>query len=923
MLEVTLWHQHTQPARAAWYWAWAVAMARTGAAEPAEVVIDSLDLGAGLALAHPQDSPVSQLLAHFDIAPGAVLGAGGTRRYDAEALLAAARRVPAEELPHGDREVTDVAGAALDLAQRRERRSGGADGLVSLPMLLAALLERDNQFSAGLRVELTSRGVQPQPVLQSCRQHLASRLPYQDYLRQHHPYQRREIQVPGLHPDQPCARQSSGRPGDLVGIDAEVDAFAYLIASRSLTPPLAIGLFGDWGSGKSFFLRSLQRRIDQLVSTDVQDPPFHRAVAQVEFNAWQYVEGNLWASLLEHLFRNLRRAGDSTDGEDTDDLLASRRREYLTRITERTAEHRAATQRRDELAEQRQNAQEQVQAKADERDRSLAQLHSARRRNPFTGWTPSAALDTALTEVRQRTGLGELATQAGELRETLASTAESLRRAGPLAAALRAGGWRYTAAVIVVIALGPLTSLALSQLDVSAVSNAVGSASALLAGLVAAATMGGRLVTGALDAISTAQARLDAELEARRQEFDEQLQQAEVALAGTERELESAVAQENQLATAVTDLEAELARVTPSSVLAEFLGHRIGSDDYRRHLGMPALVRQDLERLSRLIQQRHQSGAVPDEHAIDRVVLYIDDLDRCPTDVVVKVLEAVHLLLAFPLFVVVVAVDARWLESSLREHYSQLRAEAAVPADYLEKIFQVPFWVRPLGPQIRRQLVRGLASPDQGATTADAGLVAEPHSGAGVDLSEVDLPEFARLVATLGDTTRIEPAWLQAARLTVDGPELDRLEEVSPLVGQTPRAIKRFVNVYLLLKSAGRGRGWTIPEQGQVALLLAIATGLPDVADRAFAQLSRPDQRHTLRTALPGKIDHRLTDWLEQHPWYQDLPLSGLQHWIELIARFRFQPATTLTSARPFAVVANVPGRVPPAMPQSASPNPS
>jgi len=65
-----------------------------------------------------------------------------------------------------------------------------------------------------------------------------------------------------------------------------------------------------------------------------------------------------------------------------------------------------------------------------------------------------------------------------------------------------------------------------------------------------------------------------------------------------------------------------------------------------------------------------------------------------PYAVVIKVLEAVHLLLAFPLFVVVVAVDATWLTSSLEEHFRQF--EHADAADYLEKIFQVPFQVQPL-----------------------------------------------------------------------------------------------------------------------------------------------------------------------------------------------------------------------------------
>jgi hypothetical protein len=45
--------------------------------------------------------------------------------------------------------------------------------------------------------------------------------------------------------------------------------------------------------------------------------------------------------------------------------------------------------------------------------------------------------------------------------------------------------------------------------------------------------------------------------------------------------------------------------------------------------------------------------------ALNRIVLFIDDLDRCDPDRVVKVLEAVYLLLAVKLFVVVVGVDAR------------------------------------------------------------------------------------------------------------------------------------------------------------------------------------------------------------------------------------------------------------------------
>jgi hypothetical protein len=74
------------------------------------------------------------------------------------------------------------------------------------------------------------------------------------------------------------------------------------------------------------------------------------------------------------------------------------------------------------------------------------------------------------------------------------------------------------------------------------------------------------------------------------------------------------------------------------------------------------LVREDLEQLAEWLDPRSPTSL---EAKIDRIVLYVDDLDRCAPRRVVEVLQAVHLLLAFPIFVVVVAVDHHWLLTSL------------------------------------------------------------------------------------------------------------------------------------------------------------------------------------------------------------------------------------------------------------------
>ena len=127
---------------------------------------------------------------------------------------------------------------------------------------------------------------------------------------------------------------------------------------------------------------------------------------------------------------------------------------------------------------------------------------------------------------------------------------------------------------------------------------------------------------------------------------------------------------------------------------------------------------------------------------MQRIILYIDDLDRCRPSRVVEVLEAVHMLLAFPLFTVVVGVDPRWLRRSLAVHYADTLAEDArpgtqmgrgsavplsTPQDYLEKIFQIPFALRPVEETGYRHLVADLLKPIADSPSPDAQNAATPN----------------------------------------------------------------------------------------------------------------------------------------------------------------------------------------------------
>ncbi|MEX2301401.1 MAG: P-loop NTPase fold protein [Bryobacterales bacterium] len=121
------------------------------------------------------------------------------------------------------------------------------------------------------------------------------------------------------------------RGDDRLGIMPDVRSFAMLAAAKNVVPPLSIGLFGDWCSGKSFFMQKLRDEIHRIAGdakkkNDAdEDTPFHGSIVQIEFNAWHYVEAKLWASLVTHIFDSLNqhftRGGEVEDRERWAELL--------------------------------------------------------------------------------------------------------------------------------------------------------------------------------------------------------------------------------------------------------------------------------------------------------------------------------------------------------------------------------------------------------------------------------------------------------------------------------------------------------------------------------------------------------------------------------------------------------------------------
>jgi hypothetical protein len=83
-----------------------------------------------------------------------------------------------------------------------------------------------------------------------------------------------------------------------------------------------------------------------------------------------------------------------------------------------------------------------------------------------------------------------------------------------------------------------------------------------------------------------------------------------------------------------------------------------------------------------------------------RMVIFIDDLDRCMPEIGLQILEALKLYLNIEKLIFVVGVDKKVVDRLVKEHYKKLGLEEAKSENYLAKMFQVEVQAEPSEQQI-------------------------------------------------------------------------------------------------------------------------------------------------------------------------------------------------------------------------------
>ena len=709
---------------------------------------------------------------------------------------------------------------------------------------------------------------------------------------------------------------------DYLDIHKDVTAFARVMAYRNFSPPLAIALFGKWGTGKSFFMQKLKDRIDELTQLEDQND-YCTGVAQIHFNAWSYLDANLWASLVSRIFEGLQEyiTGDDLAKEHKDAILAQLTSQLVITYEEVAAFEIKKKTTEDKIA----NLEKAQGVLQDELDKKIVGI----KKN-----TLSAALGAADKEYQAKEKLQEA------LREntTLEKDKEALKNIIPekywddpqkfygqlrswitfLEAFFKKKNLGWTLAVIsfllVCIFLLPhfLTGMTafLKSHDFSIPQlQTLVSLSVLLTPTIIRIKQLIARYKPFIAAVWDIKEKHQQAITKANDDFIQQEKSIQLEIRDGEQQLLSLNQQLQQAQSELQRIDYKIKNALATEALYSFIEKRCKSEDYQKMLGIVSIIRKDFQTMSNLFAghraEQPDSFDKKFRRPLSRIILYIDDLDRCPEDRVVEVLEAVNLLMAFPLFVVVVGVDPRWVRNALVKRY-QLQFssddhtyEKMEASDYLEKIFQIPFHLKPASPNAVKRMIRNLTAGTRTISQDQAEPTSEPDgSSAFTDhsTSEVAQPSEAAIS---------QPSLKNTIELSDE--EIQFLEELSVVVGSNPRAVKRFVNTYQIVRCH---EAFTYMEEERerefvvCLFLLALPTGkFRDLNDSFVAFFELPgNESKTLqhyfasanktKDAKINELKHQLNVLLTDKPLYAQLQkqtLNVFKYHYDFIRRFTFE----------------------------------
>ena len=294
-------------------------------------------------------------------------------------------------------------------------------------------------------------------------------------------------------------------------------------------------------------------------------------------------------------------------------------------------------------------------------------------------------------------------------------------------------------------------------------------------------------------------------------------------------------------------------------------------------------------------QFRQQFRELIQTASISKLVVLVDDLDRCLPQTVIEILEAIRLFLFVEGTTFVLSADEHLIEYAARKHFPDLPVDRTeYTRNYLEKLVQIPFRL----PSLNRLQSSNYISF----------LLLQQHLQTETDTLIRIVDAFEASKKTPFDNVALDSALIER---TLESGEVPKLRATLAIAGQlgnvladglkgNPRNIKRFLNTLFLRQRVARVSGIADSvelavlaklmilerfheplyqavieqalgdEQGYSALLLEAEVRVKETEAEASGGSGKKAAR---KTSKGEEIDQELLTWAKLKPWVGELDL--------------------------------------------------
>lgn len=735
---------------------------------------------------------------------------------------------------------------------------------------------------------------------------------------------------------------NDGCDKDSLDFDKEAQSLAALVALKELKPPLAIALFGTWGSGKSFFMKQMEKRIRELSiyqgfivsGKETEDNRknsnemlFHSGIAHITLNAWSYLDANLWAGLTHSLFEKLNEYITNNTKSSIEKFKVQ------VKITKRLEVLHNDMNHFKEKKNQLINLKEKLEKERDSKILRHFQLHE---------------YDESVKQFLKDVGL-----QEDEIKLLTPSNMEKLLKSGvSFITYLKANSYSVLIKLVGFTALFLIAKFGLQELVDAYNLTEPGKLSQFFHSTT----------VGILTPIIPVLAPVIRFFYSKKTTIDHvEKYIKDISTDNTDVSENAAIVQlrsdlkevDDLILEIETSIDEEYSKTSDITQLAitNFISSKNEQEAYQKHLGIITTIRKDFETLSELFsdinkpemplpsvrEQEHRESIETDKAVItesfhtnkklERIILYIDDLDRCSDDKVMEVLEAVHLLMAFPLFIVIVGVDERSVHNALiNRQLDRYRGidhsvinnhfHKVAPREYLEKIFQIPFHlpvpeasgilkliddlIPIVGPATIYKIPEteernpDFNSPQLNIDQQDRVSASEPPT------VDPDAPTSVKEEASSpAENTPPAPQKIVAIapeNVLITSEEKEYLQLLSCLIGTNPRTIKRYINIYRIVKTHDNKQ--VANKERMITLLMLTALFTGQFKETAYKMFQIGNESVILMNATKVNtlnahaLQKHFSTLSKQDPILKKLlekPIGSMQEYSEFIQRFSYR----------------------------------